>query len=157
MLEMCLYFIENTNIDHYCKLDDEYAPWKIGNFKQKYSLNLYVDNLNVLFLLLKGSCKWNINLNFLFNLLKFFHSFSLTINYIPRLEGSQNDKILIESNDIITKDNTITFHAEVVKSLKQESPIKQDNSTVPFSLVTVMKCLATSTCNTTVQKKLLPQ
>lgn len=41
MLEMCLYFIENTNIDHYCKLDDEYAPWKIGNFKQKYSLKPY--------------------------------------------------------------------------------------------------------------------
>ncbi len=51
--------------------------------KQKYSLNLYVDNMNVLFLLLKGSCKWVINLNFLFNVLKFFHSFSFTINYIP--------------------------------------------------------------------------
>ncbi len=51
--------------------------------KQKFFLNLYVDNLNVLFLLLKGSCKWVINLNFLFNVLKFFHSFSFTINYIP--------------------------------------------------------------------------
>ncbi len=51
--------------------------------KQKYFLNLYVDNMNVLFLLLKGSCKWSINLNFLFNVLKFFHSFSFSINYIP--------------------------------------------------------------------------
>ncbi len=51
--------------------------------KQKFLLNLYVDNLNVLFLLLKGSCKWRINLNFLFNILKFFQSFSFRINYIP--------------------------------------------------------------------------
>lgn len=51
--------------------------------KKKFSLNLFVDNMNVLFLLLKGSCKWTINLNFLFNILKFFHSFSFSINYIP--------------------------------------------------------------------------
>jgi len=51
--------------------------------KQKFSLNLYVDNMNVLFLLLKGSCKWSINLNFLFNILKFFHSFCFSVNYIP--------------------------------------------------------------------------
>ncbi len=45
--------------------------------KQKYSLNLFVDNLNVLFLLLNSSCKWAINLNFLFSVIKSFHFYGV--------------------------------------------------------------------------------
>lgn len=51
--------------------------------KKQFSLYLYTDNMNVYYLLKKGSCKWNIPLNLLFYTLKFFQQINLNILYIP--------------------------------------------------------------------------
>lgn len=51
--------------------------------KKQFNLCLYTDNMNVYYLLSKGSCKWNIPLNLLFHTLKFFNQIDYNILYIP--------------------------------------------------------------------------
>lgn len=58
-------------------------------FKKLYNIKhfvpkLFVDNLNVLFLINKGTCKWTkIDPLFLFFTLKFFSLNKITVNYVP--------------------------------------------------------------------------
>ncbi len=51
--------------------------------KTLFVLHLWVDNLNVLFLLSKGSCHWNIPTFFLFQCIKLFSSLHCRVSYIP--------------------------------------------------------------------------
>ena len=51
--------------------------------KKLFNLSLFTDNMNVLYLLSKGSCKWNIPLNFLFYTFKLFNKINFKISYIP--------------------------------------------------------------------------
>lgn len=57
----------------------------IKNYNIKlYSLKLFVDNLNVLFFIKKGSCKWrHLSINCIFTLIKKFSLINLSILYIP--------------------------------------------------------------------------
>ena len=49
-----------------------------------YKLNLFVDNLNVLFFIKKGSCKWeNLSINTLYYYIRKFTKINMSINYIP--------------------------------------------------------------------------
>ena len=46
--------------------------------------HLFVDNLNILFLINKGSCKWtNLDPLFLFDTLKFFYNNKIHVTYVP--------------------------------------------------------------------------
>jgi hypothetical protein len=56
----------------------------------------------------------------------------LEVTYSPSMDGKNADVLTLMTNDLNNPKTQITLQAEVVESLTNQTPIKEDKNTVPF-------------------------
>jgi hypothetical protein len=56
----------------------------------------------------------------------------LEVTYAPVMDGKNSDVLTLITNDLNNPKTQITLQAEVVESLTNQTPIKEDRTNVPF-------------------------
>jgi hypothetical protein len=57
----------------------------------------------------------------------------LEVTYAPGMDGKNTDILTLITNDLNVSKSQVTLQAEVIESLSNQTPIKEDKTNVPFS------------------------